>query len=244
MSKRIAVFSMVAGAVLASAALVGADPGGIPAEPTQAKAVGKGLKLWVTVDYAKGGDPGKPPGGSSDICTDADQSGFANPFAKAKLSGLALSVNAGSAPSGVDALSAVSAAASAWNAVEAGYFSVAGGGTKTAPAQDGVNAVGWARLVPRNVLAATWTWTDSSGRVVEADVFYNSSQRWATLSACGGSAYDVQAVGAHELGHAVALSHYSDAQKQATMYPSAPAGEIRKRTLTSGDAAAFVQSLS
>ena len=42
-------------------------------------------------------------------------------------------------------------------------------------------------------------------------------------------------VGTHEVGHVVGLGHLEDANAMATMYPSAPKGEIKKRSLTTGD---------
>ena len=109
--------------------------------------------------------------------------------------------------------------------------------------------VGWARLVPKNVLAATWTYTDLKGRVTGADVFYNTSQKWSVLSGpndgCNSeSRFDIENIGTHEFGHVLGLDHVSDPGKQATMYPSAPAGEVRKRTLTTGDVFGVQASLN
>ena len=100
------------------------------------------------------------------------------------------------------AAAALQSAGGAWNSVRGGYFSISGGSSKTGPAQDGENSIGWTKIVPRKVLAATWTWTDSSNRIVEADVFYNNSHPWGILSSCGGSSFDVRDIGTHELGHA------------------------------------------
>ena len=245
--KRVAFVGVVV-LLAAAAALVAhndvrADEGGVPANPTQAKSVGHGLELTVTVDFVGEEHQAKPGGGGS--CTDNDQSGYADPFAGARSGGLTMKVNTSTFPSSVagGALSALQGAGNAWNAVRGGYFSISGGSSKTGPAQDGENSTGWTKLVPRKVLAATWTWADANGRIVEADVFYNNSHPWAVLSSCGGSSFDVRDIGTHELGHAVGLSHFSDAGAQATMYPSAPAGEVRKNTLTTGDRAAFGVSL-
>jgi Matrixin len=245
--KRIAFVGVVV-ALTAVAAFVAqtdvrADEGGVPANPTQVKSVGHGLELTVTVDLVDEEHQARPGGGGS--CADTDQSGFADPFAGARSGGLTMKVNTSTFPSSVasGALSALQRAGGAWNGVRGGYFSIAGGSTKTGPAQDGENSIGWVKLVPRKVLAATWTWTDANGRIVEADVFYNNSHPWGILVSCGGSSFDVQDIGTHELGHAVGLSHFSDSGAQATMYPSAPAGEVRKNTLTTGDKAAFGVSL-
>lgn len=244
--------------LLALAALIGrtevrADTGGVPAEPVQAKPVEHGLKLWVFVHYAKDGDPGPVPGKGGGgpppppSCTDVNtQTGYGTPFAKANPSGLTFEINTGTIPSigGTgDAVTAIQNSFATWNGVTSSYFSVSTGGSKTVPAQDGENEVAWANIVPKRVLAATWVWTDATNHVVEADVFYNNNQTWATLTTCGGSYFDVADIGTHEIGHAIGLSHYKDAEAQATMYPSAPAGEVRKTTLTAGDAQAFRVSL-
>ncbi len=245
--KRLAFVGMVLVLAVAAALLaqadVRADEGGVPADPVHANPVGHGLALTVTVDYVDEAHAGRPSGGAP--CTDTDQAGYADPFAQARNAGLTMRVNTATFPSSVaaGALAAIQNAAGAWNGVSGGYFSVSGGSTKTTPAQDGENSIGWVKIVPRKVLAATWTWTDANNRIVEADVFYNNAHPWATLSSCGGSSFDVQDIGTHELGHTVGLSHYTDSESQATMYPSAPAGEIRKNTLTSGDEAAFGISL-
>jgi hypothetical protein len=41
------------------------------------------------------------------------------------------------------------------------------------------------------------------------------------------------------MGHVLGLNHFSDSGAQATMYPSAPADEVRKTTLTAGDTLAL-----
>src|SRR5581483_10406739 len=98
----------------------------------------------------------------------------------------------------------------------------------------------------KNVLAATWTWTNSSNDVVEADLFFNNSHSWATFTSCPTTAtgkFDVADIAAHGLGHGLGLHHYSDSGAQATMYPSAPPDEVRKTTLTAGDTAALQAAL-
>jgi len=248
MARRMSVFVGLALAALVGLVLTGpvsaADDGGIPVVPVHGQSVGHGLRLHVDVFYAKGGRPG-PPGGGSVNCTDNNsQTGFAAPFAFA--SPITLHVNEGTVPSGVSVNSALSTAEGSWNRAGAS-LSLATDGSETRPAQDGTSTIGWAHLVPKNVLAATWTWVNSSNHVVEADLFYNNTQPWATLAACPTSPtgnFDVADIGTHEMGHVLGLSHYSDSAAQATMYPSAPPDEVRKVTLTAGDDSALHASLS
>jgi Matrixin len=246
-------------ALFSGRAEVRADAGGVPAKPVAGKPVGHGLRLWVSVFYARGGTPGPPPGhgpggggGGVDCTDDNSQPGYAAPFASASTSGLTLHINNGTVPSGLGSPafdSALSNAARTWNSV-AGIpgtadLDIATDGTETSPAQDGTSTIGFATIVPRTVLAATWTWVDANNRVIEADLFYNTTQPWAFFPQCPSTTtgnFDVQEIGTHELGHTVGLSHYSDSAAMATMYPSAPPDELRKRTLTIGDAQAFVAS--
>lgn len=221
------------------AVVAGAQQGG-PAElrpvHVEGKTIAPGVKMTVHVFYGKNGPKGRPtPSGNA--CVDDDsQNGYAL-FGTAKPGGLAFLLDDTYAP--VAGFSApVGRSFAAWNgAIGSSYFSgTTDRSAPDSPSQDGTNVIGWARLVPKNVLAATWTYTDDAGRVLEADVFYNVSQQWAVLNACNESSrFDIENIGTHELGHVLAMDHVSDSGKQATMYPSAPAGEVRKRTLTAGD---------
>ena len=66
------------------------------------------------------------------------------------------------------------------------------------------------------VIAWTSTWTDASGRIVEADVECNSQWAWTTGTASGNT-MNVEAIVLHELGHTLALR---DLYGWAPGYPS------------------------
>jgi hypothetical protein len=231
----------VGGTVLPAGAAPPDD--GIPVVPVQGRGVGNGLREFVHVFYGKDEHPGKPGGGSV-VCTDNDeQTGAAVPFAFAGPVGLRL--NPATVPSGLNVSGALQDGIAAWNS-EGASLGFATTGTAARPAQDGASTIGWVRLAPKNVLAATWTWVNASNQVVEADVFFNSGQPWATFNGCPTARtgrFDVGNIAVHEFGHVLGLEHYSDSGAQASMYPSAPADEIRKRTLTLGDIAALDAAL-
>ena len=50
--------------------------------------------------------------------------------------------------------------------------------------------------------------------------------------------FDIQAIGAHEIGHFYGLGHTASGL-DATMAPSAAKGESQKQTLTPGDVTGF-----
>lgn len=126
-------------------------------------------------------------------------------------------------------------------------FSFNANGTAS-PGRDNGNVVGWRRISPRSVLAATWIWDDGNGNILETDVFFNVAHKWAVNTAfqpgddtCG-SQFDVQAIAVHEIGHVIGLGHTADdgdanngAELDATMAPTAAKKELMKQTLTQGD---------
>jgi len=245
-------FAGLAVALLATPA--GALPGaavdqGMQVVPVQGRAVGHGIRQFVDVFYARGGNPGPPGGGGggggSVNCTDDNtQTGFAAPFAGAGR--ITLHVNENTVPSGLNVNTALSNAASQWNGNGAHLSVTFSGSSETTPTQNGTSTIGWVKIVPKNVLAATWTYVDSSNHVIEADLFFNSFQPWAIFAGCPTTAtgrFDVGDIATHEMGHVLGLSHFSDSGAQATMYPSAPPDEVRKITLTQGDKSALQASL-
>jgi len=223
-------------------------PEGVPpenvirVEPVNGITVGSGKKLWVFAFPARGGNPGPPDGGGDETecpapCDDDNDTntsfsllGFEIPNG-----GLNVNINDSSIPIGGDVTGAIGSSFATWNSANAAFgLSVNPSSGANGPAEDGNNTVGWVRIVPKNVLAATWVWTVDD-IVTDVDIFFNLFHKWEVLGGCGGSKFDVEGICTHEAGHLIGLGHFSDDCKMATMYPSAPKGEIKKRTLTSGD---------
>ena len=246
----ILTLALVFGLVAVGAGGNGPPPGqdeAVKAESVRGKPVkvnGKDLSLYVFVYPERAGKGKKPPkedSGPSPYCADGNQTAPVQNFAYANSSGLTFNINDGSIPGDkAAAIGAIRDSFKAWDAVsgtDSDYFTVNGTGGASRPAFDRNNTVGWVKIVPRSVLAAAWVWVDGSGNVVEADVFYNAFHKWGVFTVCDEqSRYEVGNVGTHEFGHVVGLDHLSDPNAFATMYPSAAKGEVRKQTLTTGDA--------
>lgn len=120
---------------------------------------------------------------------------------------------------------ALKAAADEWNAVAARFtFTTAPAAAPDARPcstvgrrmEDGYNSVGWMGGVcdepfGPEVLAVTSWLTDSTGRFLEADVFFNNTEEWGAYT---GPQYtstpDFHRVALHELGHVLGLDHPDD----------------------------------
>jgi hypothetical protein len=106
---------------------------------------------------------------------------------------------------------------------------------------DDVNAILWKKL-GRSNLGVTFVWfSRDSGEVVEVDTVFNKRHPWAIFPdapECQSSpdAYDLQNIATHEFGHWVGLDDlFDDAHKDLTMYGFSAGGEVKKRTLGTGD---------
>ncbi len=91
---------------------------------------------------------------------------------------------------------------------------------------------------PGNVLAVTSVSYYSSNSVItSASVIFDSGDKWAVYpyESCSsqGTAFDVQNIATHEIGHVVGLAHVN--APALTMYAYASPGETKKRSLGTGD---------
>ncbi len=85
-------------------------------------------------------------------------------------------------------------------------------------------------------LASTRIEYDSTNRIRRFTMTFSNAYSWTTTGEAG--KFDVENVTTHELGHALGLTHPSAAGcSEQTMWASAGAGEVKKRSLENGDKA-------
>jgi hypothetical protein len=140
------------------------------------------------------------------------------------------------------AIAAVQAGMNSWNNQAGTPFRLQYGGTvgDTAIKVDNRNVVIFRpNYSSGSTIASTYTWRDSSNRLLDADItFYSTDWTFfAGAAGCTGSrAIYIEDVAAHEFGHAIGVTHSSVAE--ATMYPSTSSCSQTWRTLASDDIAA------
>lgn len=126
--------------------------------------------------------------------------------------------------------------------------------TGAAPiAGDGLSVIGF-RARPeleRTLAAASFDLDKVTGRVLAADIFFNTAVDWSVAAAGQAGRFDIESVALHEVGHVLGLGHSALGEtetraeggrrvlaKRAVMFPIAyPAGSIEDRTLEADDRA-------
>jgi hypothetical protein len=129
-----------------------------------------------------------------------------------------------------------------WNTQSGTSFRYQYGGTATdtATAYDNRNVVFFRNVSNGSTIATTYSWWSSANELLDSDIiFWDGGFTFFTgASGCGGvsNAAYIEDIAAHELGHALGLSHSTSTD--ATMYPSYSYCSQAFRTLSADDIAA------
>jgi hypothetical protein len=160
-------------------------------------------------------------------------------------SGITWKLNESTVPARVGASAArmaISDSFATWSAADPQKIFIDGGKTAVKAAKlDGKNAILWKRL-GASTIGVTYVWyKTTTHEVAEVDTVFNNRYRWRIFSGTDDcstefDAYDLQNIATHEFGHWVGLDDlFNDANKDLTMYGFGAGGELKKRSLGTGD---------
>jgi len=142
-----------------------------------------------------------------------------------------------------------------WTAVPTASVSASFAGYTTADPfeDDGMSVIGFQNNpdMDRTLGATTFEVDTTNGRIVSADIFFNSIFDWSVAPSGETGRFDLESVAVHEIGHLLGLGHSALGEtelissggrrvlgKRAVMFPIAyPRGSIEDRTLEADDIA-------
>jgi hypothetical protein len=136
------------------------------------------------------------------------------------------------------AVAALQAGMDVWSQSGSSFrYQYGGTATDTATAYDNRNVVLFRNATSGSAIATTYSWWSGSNELLDSDIiFWDGGFKFFTgSSGCGGvsNAAYMEDIAAHELGHALGLSHSSSSD--ATMYPSYSYCSMAFRTLATDD---------
>jgi hypothetical protein len=123
-------------------------------------------------------------------------------------------------------------------------------------AADGMSTIGFRSRpeLERTLGAATFEVDETTGQILESDIFFNTAFSWSVAASGQSERFDLESVGLHEVGHLLGMGHSGLGEteirttggrrilgKRAVMFPIAyPAGNIEDRTLEADDRAGIL----
>ena len=137
---------------------------------------------------------------------------------------------------------AISASFAAWDAETAAELvescEVSSSVFLDGPTVDRVNEVVFGSISDANIIAQCTYWYYRATReIVDFEIVFNTRYTWGDATVTG-TLMDVQNIATHELGHGFGLADLYDAKwAEQTMYGYGAVGEIKKRSIESGDIA-------
>jgi len=161
--------------------------------------------------------------------------------------GITWRLNPSTVPSSVGvpaAVTALTAAFATWTAADEKEKFFQGANTSVNRSRlDFVNAVFWGKVSAGAIAITYIRYYTATGIVADVDTVFNSRYPWAVFNPISDSecqstpdAYDVENIAVHEFGHWVGLDDLYDVlDKDLTMYGYGAGGELKKRTLGTGD---------
>ena len=134
-----------------------------------------------------------------------------------------INANTGDVPGDGERI-AVQNAMNTWANASCSYFaySYQAGSCTTGPLYDGVNCVSWTTQSGGGALSTSYWWYSGS-TTLETDIVFYDGHTWST----NGSAFDVESVALHELGHSLGLAH-NNADPAIVMYYAFGSGQIKR----------------